>query len=150
MSASDAVARIIDIKDVKGSHQAFEYANGHFYPLVPAASGGSSISVSAVVVRPKRGGASFAIAKRGSLLQLGDIVKTSPGCMLAIEFLVGGRVTVNRSVSVRVEGPKHVREVDATMKRSLGHSWHLFIHKSEGNRPIEIQTNGGTLGGLKG
>jgi hypothetical protein len=146
--STEVVARIYDIKHTGGFVQAYQYANGQFYAAYPSAGQGSAggISVPAVVLRAHGGSTTFAVAKVGLFLRLGDIVKTAPDCILAIEFAIGGRVSVNRGVSVRVEGPKHVREVDATMKRALANTWHLFTHQNDLRRPIEIQTNGGVMG----
>jgi hypothetical protein len=70
-----------------------------------------------------------------STLELGDVVSTDDDTVLTLEFLIGGRVSLTRDADVRIAGDRHVEALGGTTEAS-----------PSSGQPLEIQTNGGTLG----
>lgn len=68
-------------------------------------------------------------------LQPGDIITTDSETVLALEFGIGGRVSVGRNASVRIVGDRQVESLAGTT-----------VVASQLDHPLEIQTNGGILG----
>lgn len=103
--------------------------------------------VAAVVVR----GDTLAIAQNNMPLFIGDFFRTSPDTLATLEFLIGGRVSVGKSMMIEVVSERSVADKDDGSPRpgvqstSLWTKWHAEALK----QPLEIQTNGGTLG-IKG
>jgi hypothetical protein len=80
----------------------------------------------------------------GELIYVGDELLTTQDGRVALEFEIGGRVKVGPGATVTVAGERSVdsgKEEDTRLK---------FV--TSGGKPsqIEIQTNGGVLGGIKG
>jgi hypothetical protein len=73
----------------------------------------------------------------GSTLQPGDIISTDDETVLALEFGIGGRVSVGRNSSIRIVGDRQVESLGGTT---------MATPPSHLDHPLEIQTNGGTLG----
>ena len=68
-------------------------------------------------------------------LQPGDIITTDGETVLALEFGIGGRVSVGRNASVRIVGDRQIESLAGTT-----------VVRSHLDHPLEIQTNGGILG----
>lgn len=82
--------------------------------------------------------------QEGQVIYVGDELLTTQDGRVALEFEIGGRVNVGPGAKVTVTGERRVdgsSEEDTRLKFVTG-----------GGRPsqIEIQTNGGVLGGIKG
>jgi hypothetical protein len=95
----------------------------------------------------RRAGTSRVQALRvGDVIDIGDEVLTSPTGHAALEFVIGGRVSVGPGADVTVTGERSVDggKAEDTGLRILG--------TGSTTRPahVEIQTNGGVLGGIKG
>jgi len=79
-----------------------------------------------------------------------DHFKTDPQTVAALEFFIGGRVGVARDTDLEIITDRSVSPAAPTIQRIVLHSGTLWM-KSGGKlaRPLEIQTNGGTMG-IKG
>jgi len=156
---SEPVARFLWIQSVgQAAPPARGYAPGHFYEsMVTTRSGtmGMTILAPVIVYRDSR----FAVGAQNMTLCLGDIIRTGPDCICAIEFLVGGRVGINRSSAVQIVTLRSVKAVGSSVVQGANRASESFARtlatgwvKTDGrglNQPIEIQTNGGVLG-IKG
>jgi hypothetical protein len=79
----------------------------------------------------------------GELIYVGDELLTTQDGRAALEFEIGGRVKVGPGATVTVTGERSVdggKEEDTSLK---------FVTGGKSSR-VEIQTNGGVLGGIKG
>jgi hypothetical protein len=72
-----------------------------------------------------------------STLQPGDVITTDGETVLALEFGIGGRVSVGRNSSIRIVGDRQVEGLGGTT---------VVTPQSDLDHPLEIQTNGGILG----
>jgi PA-IL-like protein len=79
----------------------------------------------------------------GEAIYLGDELLTSPTGRSAIEFVIGGRVSVGPGADVTVTGE---RSVDGGKREDTS----LNFGGATSPAHVEIQTNGGVLGGIKG
>ena len=70
-------------------------------------------------------------------LQPGDVITTDDETVLALEFGIGGRVSVGRNSSIRIVGDRQVESPGGTT---------VATPQSHLDHPLEIQTNGGILG----
>ncbi len=80
----------------------------------------------------------------GELLYVGDDLLTTQDGRAALEFEIGGRVKVGPGATVTVTGERSVdggHEEDTSLK---------FVTRGAKPSRVEIQTNGGVLGGIKG
>lgn len=149
--ASDPVARVQSISTAEGSIQiSGGYSPGVFYPLLagtPDAPGGPPAKVPAVVIRDGR----FAVAVVDMPLQIRDLIKTSPDTVMAIEFLIGGRVGINQDTAVEIVSERSVADGSNGWWRVFMKNVSLWM-KADAKalkQPLEIQTNGGVMG-IKG
>ena len=79
----------------------------------------------------------------GELIYVGDELLTTQDGRVALEFEIGGRVKVGPGATVTVTGERSVdggKEEDTSLK---------FVTGGKSSR-VEIQTNGGVIGGIKG
>ncbi len=80
----------------------------------------------------------------GEQINVGDELLTTQDGRAALEFEIGGRVKIGPGAKVTVTGERSVNgggEEDTTLR---------FITSGAKPRTVEIQTNGGVLGGIKG
>ena len=80
----------------------------------------------------------------GELIYVGDELLTTQDGRVALEFEIGGRVKVGPGATVTVTGERSVdggKEEDTSLK---------FVTGSGKPSRVEIQTNGGVIGGIKG
>lgn len=83
-------------------------------------------------------------------LQVGDKLRTDDNTVAAIEFVIGGRVGINKSSVIEVVSDSSVKEGGkATLKRILIRQGGMWAKMAKRNDPLEIQTNGGIIG-IKG
>ena len=151
----EPVARIQDIKTL-GNHSTAPYnpITGQFYQLAPASAFESwekdwkTHIAAAIVMRRTRGApVKIAVAKVNMPLEVGDLVVTGPDTLLLIEFLIGGRVSVNRDTRITIVNERAVAdEGGLTMQRWLHKNGALWFKHNRLKEPLEIQTNGGTMG----
>ena len=90
-------------------------------------------------------------ADQGSLLQTGDIIETGKGTVAAVEFLIGGRVGMNTETQVEMTGEREVDDHGVGPKRAILKEGSIWVKADAKTlrQPIEIRTNGGTMG-IKG
>ncbi len=80
----------------------------------------------------------------GDVIYVGDELLTSQDGRAALEFEIGGRVKVGPGATVTVTGERSVdggKEEDTSLK---------FLTSGAKPSVVEIQTNGGVIGGIKG
>jgi hypothetical protein len=67
---------------------------------------------------------------------------------LTIEFLIGGRVSVNGATAVEIVNERSVADFQTGAKRSIKKHLSLWMKADAKTlkQPLEIQTNGGVLG----
>ena len=70
-------------------------------------------------------------------LQPGDIITTDGETVLALEFGIGGRVSILRNSSARIVGDRQIEGLAGTT---------VATPQTYRDHPLEIQTNGGILG----
>ncbi len=112
----------------------------------PSTAKGRILDIKGNNVTVIREGRRYSVDKN-TLLRSGDIIETGDNTLLTLEFLIGGRVGINRNARVEITGDREVTD-SSTGPRKLtlqrGSMW--ARPSSSGNHPLEIQTNGGTLG----
>ena len=82
--------------------------------------------------------------QEGEVIYVGDELLTTQDGRVALEFEIGGRVKVGPGATVTVTGERSVdggKEEDTSLK---------FVTGSGKPSRVEIQTNGGVIGGIKG
>jgi hypothetical protein len=80
---------------------------------------------------------------------MGDIVRTAPNTVMALEFAIGGDVGINRIAAVKVIGERNVEDTEFNLKRVILRQGGMWTKLGKLKEPIEIQTNGGVTG-IKG
>jgi hypothetical protein len=125
-------------------------------PPLPPATNPTARMQSLVSVGPKgskpgvtvrRDGKDYA-ASVNSTLQTGDFVTTDDHTLAAAEFLIGGRVGINKSTDIEMVNERSVADGRISLKRAILKNGSLWL-KADAKalkQPIEIQTNGGILG----
>jgi hypothetical protein len=143
-----AVGKIAQIRTI-GATIPFSsvYAPGVFYPLRAAPNGadGDSIRVPVVVLR----GDKFAVGAVGMEVCVGDQIRTDPETVAAIEFVIGGRVGINRASSVIIDTERSVKDGTVDWQRIIMRKLGMWAKTAKLKEPLEIQTNGGVMG-IKG
>ncbi|HMM49792.1 MAG TPA: hypothetical protein PKE32_09325 [Miltoncostaeaceae bacterium] len=87
-----------------------------------------------------------------SVLQEGDIITTGSRTVASFEFLIGGRVIMNRGVSLEVVNERSVVTTGSTsVKAPVKNAPSLWLQSTSGsrNRPVELNTSSGWVG-IKG
>ena len=144
------VGHIIEMRDL-GPRPAGGVAthSGPFRVTDPNVTGAIEKPVPAVIIHAKQAHSMFSVPHRGMPLAIGDVIKTSPTTVLAIHFVLGGEVGVDRGSTVQVVSERSVADVSSGIMRMLGrgHIWANVSH--EKSQKLLIQTNGGVLG-IKG
>ncbi|MFN8612394.1 MAG: FecR domain-containing protein [Vulcanimicrobiota bacterium] len=81
---------------------------------------------------------------------ISDHFKTDPATVAALEFFIGGRVGVARDTDLEIVTDRSVSALAPRLKRVVLHKGVLWMKSARPlTEPLEIQTNGGTLG-IKG
>lgn len=139
MLPNQPVARIMSVQSTVTYHAQSQFKANQFYPLSRTPLGNfKTLRVGAIVIR----GGTFAIATQNLLLCIGDIVRTSSDTIALIEFLIGGRLSVNRGAEYKIINDRAGSQYTTP---NIGHNTVL----TGGRTVIEIQTNGGVFG-IKG
>lgn len=150
---ADPVARIIHMKTTGafGAAPHFAVSGGRFHPLVPnAASGpGETIAVGAVILRAADHYKSFRVARINDTVEIGDVIRTAPDTVMALEFLIGGRVGINTGSCIRIITERSVADDETVFSRIVMRKGGIWTKASRLKEPLEIQTNGGVMG-IKG
>lgn len=78
-----------------------------------------------------------------------DHFKTDANTVAALEFAIGGRVAISKDTEIEVISERNVHAISPPQRVLMrkGHLWMRSVRPLA--RPLEIQTNGGTLG-IKG
>lgn len=90
-------------------------------------------------------------ASQDSLLQTGDILETGKDTRAAVEFLIGGRAGMNTDTQIVMADERSVVDGEVGTKRAILKEGSIWVKADAKTlkHPLEIQTNGGTLG-IKG
>lgn len=148
LNPSEAVARIQSIvvnsaPVARGSG----VVRGNFYKASIVGAGvtgqitGQSTYVHCLVFRND----TAAVGEVNMPLALKDRIVVGPGTLVAIEFLIGGRVGINQSTQVVINSNRSVVDVNTALGRSFMNTVKLFLDANKLKQPLEIQTNGGTM-----
>jgi hypothetical protein len=95
----------------------------------------------------RRDGKDYAVDEH-STFQTGDVLTTDDHTIAALEFLIGGRVGINKSTNIEMVNERSVKDGDTSLKRVILKNGSLWL-KADAKalkQPIGIQTNGGTMG----
>lgn len=130
-SESDAVLRITNFKNINDKNKKLGQAPG------PAK------------LEYLRNG-KWQLASVDTTLRIGDKLRTDDVTIASFEFLIGGRVGVNKGVEIEITGERSLKESSVNMRKEIQNVADLIIdilHPAGlGQRQIlEIQTNGGTM-----
>jgi hypothetical protein len=79
-------------------------------------------------------------------VQIGDVISTNAGSVMAMEFAIGGIVGLNAGAEVTIVNERGVKATHPGLKIFRGGMWAKCGKLKE---PLEIQTNGGAMG-IKG
>ncbi len=81
--------------------------------------------------------------------RVSDHFKTDAKTVAALEFAIGGRVAISKDTEIEVISDRNVNAISPPQRIVMrsGHMWMRSLRPLA--RPLEIQTNGGTLG-IKG
>jgi PA-IL-like protein len=127
---------------------AFGDNSGHFTATI-ATDGGPHVEVAKVLRLSGRLYVRRDTTDRVQALHVGDLIRlhdellTTPDGRAVLEFIIGGRVTVGPGAHVEVTGE---RSVNGGTQEDTG-----LTFPGSGSPPhVEIQTNGGVIGGIKG
>lgn len=85
----------------------------------------------------------------GTTGALKDRFKTSADTVAALEFLLGGRVGINRNTEIEVVNERSVAATNVPIQRVILHQGALWFKSDRLKKPLEIQTSGGIMG-IKG
>lgn len=81
--------------------------------------------------------------------RLHDKYQTNASTVAALEFLLGGRVGINKDSEIEIVTEKSVKDAKTTVKKVLIRKGGIWAKTSGLKEPLEIQTNGGVMG-IKG
>ncbi|MBI3685318.1 hypothetical protein HY250_02850 [Candidatus Azambacteria bacterium] len=83
----------------------------------------------------------------GMDIMIGDKLRTDGNTVAAIEFVLGGRVGINKSSVIEIVGEGTVKEIGKpSVKRIIIRQGGMWAKLAKRNDPLEIQTNGGIMG----
>jgi hypothetical protein len=129
---------------------------GSGLPLLPPATNPTARMLDMKSTGPKgttpsmtvrRDGKDYAVGEH-STFQNGDVLTTDDHTVAALEFLIGGRVGINKSTNVEMVNERSVKDGETSLKRLIMKNGSLWMKADASalKQPIEIQTNGGTMG----
>jgi len=81
----------------------------------------------------------------GTTGALKDRFKTNPLTVAALEFFIGGRVSVSRDTEVEIVTDRSLTSSSASLKRIVLVNGYMWFKAGPLPQPVEIQTNGGTM-----
>ena len=85
----------------------------------------------------------------GMPVWIGDQIITDKNTVLAIEFIIGGRVGINIDSWVTIVSERSVADSTISVKKIILRKAGMFAKMARLKEPLEIQTNGGVIG-IKG
>jgi len=86
----------------------------------------------------------------GMPVSVGDVIETGPETEVAIGFIIGGRVGINRNATVRIAAERSVEDAEFDGTKFLMRKGGMWEKTAKLKEPLEIQYSGGVMGGLKG
>jgi hypothetical protein len=148
----EVVGRIQAMTSTTGHNWRFLFKTDQFVPIQffeKSHKGGGTVGIPAILIRKNEDGqVVYTVPQRDTLLRVKDVIRTAPDTILAIEFLIGGRVSVNSGTVIEIVNERSVADGRNGIKRTFLKNASLWL-KSDSNalkEPIEIQTNGGVMG----
>ena len=81
----------------------------------------------------------------GTMGAVKDHFKTSPETVAALEFFIGGRVGVSKDTEIEVVTERSVASTGDSLQKIILVNGGLWIKCNPLKKPLEIQTNGGTM-----
>ena len=99
------------------------------------------------VIRSGKHGEMIGRAAREMPILLGDIIVTGSSTNCAIEFLLGGRTGINPGAVVGIGAARTVTPLSPQSFRWFTNKYSWTARRGNLSEPLEIQTNGGTMGG---
>ena len=81
--------------------------------------------------------------------QLHDKFKTNATTVAALEFIIGGRVGINKDSEIEIVTERSVADAKVNVKRIILRKGGMWAKTAKLKEPLEIQTNGGVMG-IKG
>ena len=141
------VAKIVEIRSNE-PHYKEGWVHGRWYNVtLPTADRSEKWrAANAVVLRKVDGADHLAGAYEGMPLKIGDVLKTGPDCAMAIAFVIGGRVGINRASTVEVVTERSVTDHSQTIMKILLRQGGIWAKVATQTKPLLIQTNGGVMG----
>ena len=85
----------------------------------------------------------------GMPVWIGDQIITDNNTVLAIEFIIGGRVGIERDSWVTIVSERSVAETTISIKKIILRQGRMWTNMAKLKESLEIQTNGGVMG-IKG
>lgn len=98
-----------------------------------------------VLYHRKPSDARFFEAFVGSNGRVAERFRTDPETVAALEFVIGGRVGINKDTEVEIIGDRSVSAV-ASPQRIILHQGAIWMKSNRLKRPLEIQSHGATMG----
>ena len=144
------VAKIIEIKQLGQSDSSgYLFRNERWYnvQLPTLAKIEKWRAVNAVMLRKINGADHLAVTYEGMPLRIGDVLKTGPECVMAIAFVLGGRVGINRASTVEVVTERSVTDHSQTIMKILLRQGGIWAKVATQTQPRLIQMTGGVMGG---
>ena len=158
---SGPVGKIVQMKSIEpldlhlqllyNSLMANAEKDGFFNSTKPVASvsPGRPWSPGLVVIH-NRGGRQFVEpAWLDMPVWIGDLFTTNSNTVVAIEFIIGGRVGINKDSCVKIVSERSVADDHVEIKKIIQRLPGMWAKMAKLKEPLEIQTNGGVLG-IKG
>ncbi len=75
-----------------------------------------------------------------------DKLVTGPNGVAALEFMIGGRIGINKSSCVIVANQRSVVDCATDLRRMVLRKGGMWAKAAKLKEPIEVQTNGGVMG----
>jgi hypothetical protein len=85
----------------------------------------------------------------GMPVWIGDQIITDNNTLVAIEFIIGGRVGINKDSWVTIVSERSVADTTIDLKKIILRKAGMLARMYRLKEPLEIQTNGGVFG-IKG
>jgi hypothetical protein len=144
----------LDLKDEQLRYDALmanAVTNGFFKSTRPAPvmGWGEEAWKPGITAVHNRGGFQFAEpAWMGMPIWIGDGLITGPNTVVAVEFVIGGRVGINKDSWVKVATERSVADAHVDLKKIILRKGGMLARMARLKEPLEIGTNGG--GSIKG
>jgi len=99
-------------------------------------------------LRYRHEGGPWMDAQQNTVLYATDEIQTDANTVASLDFLIGGRVSINRNTTTTVSTDRGVTDGNLGLRRTALRNADLWFGSDAARvrAPIEIQTNGGTMG----